>query len=176
MPILSQAKFAEFIGKSGPTVTQFVKDGMPVVAPPKNGMATKVDSVAAIKWLIERASEKSRPTHSDPRNALYEEQRRKVWLENQATELRMVNLDDVQAVLNEAMVAIASELEGLPGHMAGQLAGISEPAQVRQALRVEITKLRQAAADRLSRLGAIAPGLPDPPAAAAKKPRSVGKR
>jgi len=176
MTTVSQAEFAKIIGKSPQTISVWLKDGLPVATLGKPGRAAKVDTAAAIDWMIERATAKSRPAHSDPRNALYEEQRRKVWLENEATELQMVKLDDVQVVINEAMVAIASELEGMPGRMAGRLAGITEPALVRQALRVEITNIRQAAADRLSRLGAIAPSVPDPAPAAVKKSRSVGKR
>lgn len=176
MPIVSQSQFAKFTGYSAPNITKLIKDGLPVLEAGKSGRATKIDSGAAIQWLLERERQKGKPKHSDPRNALYEEQRRKVWLENEATEHQLVKLEDVQILLNETMVGIASELEGLPGRKAGELAGITDPALVRQALRVEITNIRQAAADRFARLGAIKPGSGDTETAAAKKPRSVGKR
>lgn len=176
MSTVSQAEFAKIVGKSPQTISVWVKDGLPVIPPKKRGLATKVDTAKAIDWLMQREFQRGRPSHDDPRSALYEEQRRKYWLENEATERQLVKLDDVQVVLNEAMVAVASELEGLPGRMAGELAGLTDPALVRQSLRVQTTNIRQAAADRLARLAAIATGGGDPAPAAAKKPRSVGKR
>lgn len=173
---ISQIEFSRRTGLSTGAVSAAIKEGMPTNSPTRKGRPSAIDEPSAIQWLLERERERARPAHADPRNALYEEQRRKVWLENEATERQLVKLDDVQVVLNESMVAIASELEGLPGRMAGELAGLSDPALVRQSLRVQTTNIRQAAADRLARLAAIATGSGDPAPAAAKKPRSVGKR
>ena len=176
MPTVSQAQFGKIVGKSPATISTWVKEGLPVIPPKKRGQATKVDTTTAIEWLMQREFERGRPKREDPRRALYEEQRRKYWLENEAAERQLVKLGDVQVALNEVMVAIASELEGLPGRMAGELAGLTDPALVRQSLRVQTTNIRQAAADRLARLAAIAPSGGDHASAAAKKPRPVGKR
>jgi phage terminase Nu1 subunit (DNA packaging protein) len=167
---ISQREFARRTGLSEGAVSAAIKEGLPAAVPTRKGRASKIDEPTAIKWLLERERQRARPKHDDPRNALYEEQRRKVWLENEATERQLVKLGDVQVVLNEVMVAIASELEGLPGRMAGELAGLTDPALVRQALRVQITNIRQAAADRLARLAVIgAPAAEQPTSRSRKK-------
>lgn len=87
----------------------------------------------------------------------------------------LIPLDDAQIAINEAMVIIGTQLDGIGGRMASELAGISEPAIVRQKLLNETRRIRKAAADKLARLATIGDGVGDTKTAARQASRSVGK-
>ncbi|MBF0444626.1 MAG: hypothetical protein HQL68_03490 [Magnetococcales bacterium] len=56
---------------------------------------------------------------------------------------------DVESVFAESIVIISSQLDGLAGRLAGELAGTNSPAEVRQKLLEETRRIRRAAADKL---------------------------
>lgn len=84
-------------------------------------------------------------------------------------------IEDAKIAINEAMVIIGTQLDGVGGRMASELAGISEPAIIRKKLLNETRRIREAAADRLARLAVIEDSGKDSDAAAKPKRRSVGK-
>ena len=110
------------------------------------------------------------------RQQLVSAQAHKTQLEAAALAGELVPLVDVQIVLNESMVIIASQMEALPGRLAAVLAGESKPALISSMLKSEIRRIRQAAADRLSSLVAMNSDSKNPTAPTRKKKRSVGKR
>ena len=57
--------------------------------------------------------------------------------------------DDVQIVLNEAMVIISSNEDAIPGRLAQQLANMTDAAQIRKLLLKELRRGRSSAADRI---------------------------
>jgi len=57
--------------------------------------------------------------------------------------------EDYQIAINEAMVILASQFDGLPGRTASQLATMTDAAEIRRFLLNEIRRIRAAAADRL---------------------------
>lgn len=89
---------------------------------------------------------------------------------------RLISIEDAQVVVNEAMVIIATQMDALPGRMASDLAGESDPAAVRQKLLTEQRRIRAAAADRLARLAIAGSGSADPAPTTGTKRRPVGKR
>lgn len=89
---------------------------------------------------------------------------------------QLLDKDDVQAVLNEAMSIIGTGLDGLGGRLAGDLSGDTDPASIRLKILSETRRIRAQAADRLASLGAIANGSGNPKTAAGPKRRPVGKR
>lgn len=61
MTTLNRRQFAELLGVTGPAVRWWVKQGMPAERPGAAGNApVKIDSVAAIRWLIQRAIRRER--------------------------------------------------------------------------------------------------------------------
>lgn len=58
-------------------------------------------------------------------------------------------VDDYQVAVNEAMVILRSQIDGLSGRYATQLAGMSDPAEIRQLLKDETDRILGAAAARL---------------------------
>lgn len=101
---------------------------------------------------------------------------RKLKIANDAAERRLVPLADMKVIAAEAGAIFASGLAGLPGRLANELAGISEPGLIRERLRFEATRIRKAAADRLALLGSLSGDGGAGKAAADPKPRRVGKR
>lgn len=70
---------------------------------------------------------------------------------------KVIALEDVRRAFSEAMVIIASQLDGLGGRCAAQLAGMTDAAEIRRFLLNETRRIRAAAADRLKGLGGDTP-------------------
>jgi hypothetical protein len=97
--------------------------------------------------------------HGDGRSGsdMAEEKRRLVIAQRQQIELNMrererelVPLAEAQSTFNATMVLVGSQLDGLPGRVAGEVAGLADPAAVRALLFDECRRIRHAAADKLA--------------------------
>ena len=76
-------------------------------------------------------------------------QRRQIEQRTAAEERELVPVQEAQAAFNAVMTMLAAQLDGLAGRMAGELAGLDDPAAVREALFIETRRIRHAAAQRL---------------------------
>lgn len=112
----------------------------------------------------------------DSKSRLLSAQARNAEIEADRKAGKLLDLDDVQTVLNETMTIIASQMDGLGGRLANELAGESDPAIIRQKLLSETRRIRATAADKLARLGAIADSGRDSAPAARQNTGPVGKR
>lgn len=112
----------------------------------------------------------------DSKSRLMSAQARNAEMDADRKAGQLLDVNDVQSVVNETMTIIAGGLDSLGGRLAGELAGDTDPAIIRQKLLNETRRIRSAAADRLASLGAITDGSRDPSAATGPKRRSVGKR
>lgn len=63
---------------------------------------------------------------------------------------RLTPIEEVRAAFSEAMVIVATQLDGLAGRMAGDLAGITNPAEIRKRLLDETRRIRSAASGKLT--------------------------
>lgn len=88
-------------------------------------------------------------TIAEEKRKLIDAQRRKVELDIRERSKELIAIDLVKSAFNEAMVLVAGQLDGLPGRIAATLAGISEPAIIRQTLFEETRRIRDAAATQL---------------------------
>lgn len=86
---------------------------------------------------------------AEERKQLVVAQRQKIQLEMEEKRRELVPLVDVHQCFNEAMVIVSSQLDGLPGRQAGELAGIDDPAVIRKTLFEETRRIRDATADKL---------------------------
>lgn len=68
-------------------------------------------------------------------------------------ERRLITKEEVQEITTSAMVIMATQLDGLGGRLAQQLAGESDPAVIRQVILDETRRIRATAAEELERLG-----------------------
>lgn len=80
---------------------------------------------------------------------LIEAQSRQVEIANRKREGELHEHGDVHQLLARLGVTFAGQLEALPGRVAGQLAGINDPAQIREVLLRECRQIRSAAADEI---------------------------
>ncbi len=76
-------------------------------------------------------------------------QRKKVELDTQEKRGELVLFDQARQTFMAAMTIVATQLDGLAGRVAGELAGISDPAVIRKKLFDETRRIRSAAADKL---------------------------
>ncbi|MCP5009406.1 MAG: hypothetical protein GY942_05450 [Aestuariibacter sp.] len=76
-------------------------------------------------------------------------QRKKVELDTEEKRGELVSFDQARQTFMAAMTIVATQLDGLAGRVAGELAGISDPAIVRKKLFDETRRIRSAAADKL---------------------------
>src|SRR5512143_4238743 len=75
-------------------------------------------------------------------------------------------LADYQRATTEAMVILATQLDGVPGRLASQLSTMDDAGEIRQVLMDEARRIRSAIADRLRDWALLAGSGTDPGAAA----------
>ena len=100
-------------------------------------------------WLAYNCAGSVNTDLTEERRLLTIAQRRRLELELEERKRELVPLADVGQTFNATMVLIGAQLDGLAGRMAGELAGISDPAEVRALLFDECRRIRHAAADKL---------------------------
>ena len=76
-------------------------------------------------------------------------QRKQIEQRTRVESRELVPLGDAQQTFNAAMVLIGAQLDGLAGRLAGELAGVADPAEVRAVLFHEVRRIRDAAATKL---------------------------
>jgi hypothetical protein len=89
---------------------------------------------------------------------------------------RLAPVEEYDAATMEALTIISTQLGGLPGRVAGELAGMTDPAKIRRYLADEINRIRNAAADALEQWAArrMGPARQAPAAAAQPDAGPVG--
>jgi phage terminase Nu1 subunit (DNA packaging protein) len=151
--IVNRAEFAEIVGFSAQQVQEWMKAGMPGDAG-RRGKECRIDTAAAIRWLVDRGSTKRSASSGDDseRERLNREQADKVALQNAQTRKQLVRREHVQLVLLESNALLAGQLDGVAGRLANEIAGTTEPAKIRQLLLDEHRRIRSAYADALGKL------------------------
>lgn len=164
------AELAHFLGLSGERIRTLKHEGvLTETARGKYDLAASVQSY--VKWV---GGGRARKHTENRRDDLIEEQRRRLQIENDHKEGRLVDLDFVGGVIDEAMILIRTQLDGQPGRMAGELASISDPAVIRQKLQHENRRILAAAAEKVAALGASGADRAEPDPAADEDAGPVG--
>jgi hypothetical protein len=88
---------------------------------------------------------------------LIDAQRKAVEHKNAIAERRVIQIADVEVVLERVGVLIGSQLDGLAGRVAGQVASEADPAICRRIIFDECRRIRNAAAGELEALAGCAP-------------------
>lgn len=115
------------------------------------GLKDKYDlRVVAQTWVKFSMNARTASGVFDAKRSLLEQKYREAKMENDVRERKLVELDEVDDVFTEAMTMIAMRLDGLSGRFANELAGISDPAVIRQRLRNELISIRAAASNTLA--------------------------
>jgi hypothetical protein len=76
----------------------------------------------------------------------------------------LIEAEEVRLVFAAAAVVFASQMQGLPGRVANELAALDDPALITHKLRDEIRRIREAVSQEFGRLAVLAASRPDGPA------------
>ena len=104
---------------------------------------------AVAAWARYHADGRSGSDMVEEKRRLIIAQRKQIELRTRTEERELVPVADVQATFNAVMVLVGSQLDGLPGRAAGEVAGLEDPAAVRALLFDETRRIRDAAAHKL---------------------------
>jgi len=165
---VTAVELAAILGLSETHVGNLVRNGTLKPAGTKPGSRAQVfvlaDAVAA--FVQYKVDDKRATRHApvlDMEASLLEERHRKLKIANDLAEGLTMLTADVATATDALAHAFRLHLEGQPGRMANELAGISEPALVKERLQDEN---RRILADIARHLAAMAEAKPDPQPAA----------
>lgn len=116
------------------------------------------DALVCVPKFLAHAEAEEAGSLSEARRKLVEVQRRDLENRMRRREGETVDRSEVQRVFLAAMTAIGGQLDGLAGRVCGELAGMTEPAAVREVLFRECRRIRNAAAGELETLAGAAGG------------------
>lgn len=174
-PKCSASQFAELLGVVPASVSQWLDAGMPASRTARQGSRVEIDVTKALPWVLSR-----REPPGSQRERLAKEQADKVALENGVKRRELIHVAQVSDVLSTLAADLAARHDALSGRVANELAGISEPAVIRERLLDEARGVRAAVADAVAKLaeslGAATDDGGDPDAAEEADGGGVGER
>ena len=142
----------EILGLTGRRVRQLTEEG--VMAKNGRGKYPVLASIKAyIKWL-QAAQQRNAP--SDAREAVLHERARSLRLQNDEREHRLVDTEEVLAVLDEIVGTYRTELDGLPARLTRDLEDRKHIAEVVDAISNRVCDKFEQRATELRANGSIA--------------------
>lgn len=123
---VNRARFADIVGKSLNTVTNWLSEGMPYVESPGGGHREWVlDSGECIGWLISRAKDDK---HAGGGNTTGDAKTRRMLAEAALKELQLrekqgdlISVDDATNLAAESFAVVKSRLRAIPRNLAQEL-------------------------------------------------------
>ena len=140
LPKLSAAEFAALCGVSRATVTNWMDEGMPCERTGRQRVRVEIDPALAVPWVVDR-----REPAGSQRERLAKEQADKIAMQNEAQRGRLIDVALVEETLMGLAAHIAQAHDALPGRLAHELAGISDPGLIRAKLLAEMREIRDGA-------------------------------
>lgn len=131
------------------------------------------DVPAAKAWVVQNVRQRTGEVASETQR-LRVAQARMVELDLARKSGLVAPIEDMQIAANEAMVILA-QIDSLAGRCAAQLAGMTDPAEIRRFLLNEIRQARAAAAARLEDWARMAAGRAAAEAASGSDAGPVGR-
>src|ERR1043166_2692750 len=148
--LVSAQEYAQVRGRTKPWVSQQIALGMPAKRLKGRKIAYQIDTATAIQWELDRIKESSKS--GSQRERLAKEQADKFEIENARRRGELILSSQVASVLSTLGADLAQRHDGLPGRLANELAGISDPAQIRERLLDELRIVRGAFSDAVDKL------------------------
>lgn len=140
--IANRHEAAAVLGVSTGQVTALAEEGMDgVERDGRQGAQMAIDLTKAVPWYVRRQVERAEDRNS-PSDQLRREQARKAARENAEAEKELIPVDAVGAALMRLATVMGAQLFGIPGRCASDLAGIKDPALVRDRLMDEFREVR----------------------------------
>lgn len=174
-PTIQLAPLAELFDLTPRRVQQLATDGIVIKA--GRGVYQFKESVQGYIKSVKDISQGKGYTDDKVhhRTKLDKARAKKATIEADRLEGSVVSLEEVQFVLNETMVLISTQMDGIGGRLAGEISGLTDAAEIRKRLLDETRRIRAAAASKLARLGIAGASGADITAAAGPAPGPVGE-
>lgn len=137
---------AKCIGIAAETFSRLRADG--IFIPNEDGRTFRIASVVK-SWLNYKLGTATPGSLAEEKCKLIIEQRKRLEIDNRARVDELVEREDVSQALTEVMAIVATQLDGLPGRGAHELANISDPAETYAWIAAETKRMRNAAADEI---------------------------
>lgn len=172
---VSASAFADLLKVSPTTITNWMDAGMPAQRTGRQKKAVRISLAAALPWVVSQ-----RQTKGGERERLAGAQADKVELENARKRGELIYADQVAEVMSTLGADLAARHDAVSGRLAGELAGLSDPAVIRERIREELRAVRGAFAEAVAKLadalGSDEDDGEDSGAPAEPKPKRVGRR
>ena len=171
--LVSGKDLADVLGITPARIVQLHGNGMPKHARGQYNLADCVQWNVA-RWQTMGGQDKSL---DEQRKALLFEQTRKTHLENEETESKLFDGDEVEGAISAMMVLFVGQMEGLAPRVCNRLAGLSDASQIKTELHDECREILLTLSEAFDKVGKHLEG-PGKPAKAptAKGRKPVGKR
>ena len=152
--ILNKTEFSKLTGKPASQISQWIEEGMPCKTQRKRGVQCRISTPEAIQWICDRQVERrvqmeDRDHHKESlvehRVALARERERKLRLENDIAEEKVLDADEVEQFYFGTLSLIVRNLEAIPGRCA------FADVRTKEAIKSEIKKARHRVVDELNR-------------------------
>ena len=143
------SELAHILGISPSRVLQLRAQGMP-----KHSRA-QWHIAECVQWVIQRWQTASQNDHTldEQRKALLFEQTKRTHLENQVTEGKLFDGDEVQGAVDAIMTLFVGQLDSLAPRVCNRLAGLHDAGEIKSELYEECREIRNTLADALEELG-----------------------
>lgn len=138
--LVSSGEIAKLIGKTSRRVQQLTSDGILPTTEIKNGKRTlrKYDMYKTVQSYIEYIEKKA----EEKCGADKEEEKLRVEIKTKEAKLRMIEIqvaemegemhcsEDVEAMMDDLVLCVRSNLLAMPGQLSAELAGMSDTAEI----------------------------------------------
>lgn len=148
--LLTRRELADQVGVHPMTVVKWEQDGMPVAKRGARGRASLYDPQAVAAWKDARDAAAAVPKGKDVAGSVIAERARKLRLENDAREGRLVPLERVKREAFDGARTIRDSMLNLPDRLAGELAADTDPTVIWRKLDAAIREALASAADTLA--------------------------
>lgn len=152
--VVSTETIAKLLRISSRHIRRLSRDG--VLPRAGSGPRDGFDLATCIPKYLAHLEGEAAGSLSEARRKLVEAQRRDLENRMRRREGETVDRDDVQRAFLSAMTSIGGQLDGLAGRVSAEIAGLVEPAQVREVLFRECRRIRNTAAAELEAIAGAA--------------------
>lgn len=145
---LTVTQAAALLGKPDSTVGDWCQQGLPSKKSGRNRVIRVRD---LLRWLAGRDAQPG-----SERERLAKEQADRVALDNAKKRGELIYAWQVADVLNTMAATLSAQLDSLPGRVAGELAGMTDAADIRALLLRETRAIRSSMAEHVGKLAEAA--------------------
>jgi phage terminase Nu1 subunit (DNA packaging protein) len=141
--LVSKKELSVLLGKSERTLSEWQKQGLPVVKATAKGLANEYDTAQVINWLLSRYDPGSNQgsesgNFEEERTRLTKAQADKIELEVKVMQGKLLPAEEIESVWSDQVIRMRSKLLAMPVKLSVLLIGKDKQADIEQILRKEI--------------------------------------